>query len=428
MQITPIEGVQIYAKSDQDRFYEMPPLAEDGFTQTAKRLKHYPFDRTSLVRILKEYNHSIGNDCHPESLLDSSTFAFVTGQQPGFMGGPSYTVLKAITCLIMAKQYGVPAIFWIASDDHDLDEAGKTFTIDDKGNLKRWKVVTPNRGCTLDSLMIDKKGAEEIEAFTRALGLSFSLPAERSYSHTMAAFLAQCFKGTGLIFIEPKFLSPLVTPFFKREIEHADAILDLFNAEPLKDLPFPGFEETTLFMVSKEGKRERVCKNRAGFTIKDRPMSQEALLTERLTSSVMSRPVLASSMIPTAGTILGPGELNYFRGLKQYFRFHDLVMPWIVPRISATVIPRDDARLMSELDMVSVIKSDRARALIKTSGITGMLINRLENLLCPHGKLQERILNWFTFQSQSSTNIIKALLESANPYDLRHQIVRPEGD
>lgn len=429
MRINPVDGIQIYHKSKNDVLYEMPPHVLGGFEKTSALLKDYPYDRKALVRILQEYNQGIGNECQAERLLDPSVFAFTTGQQPGFMGGPAYTILKAITCLIMAKRYDVPAIFWIASEDSDVDEVGKTFTIDEKGNLKRYRLNASSKGHTLDSLQMGKKAYHEIETFLQDMNLSFSIPKDGSYSHAMACLLAQSFKGQNLIFIEPKALQPLSKPFFTREIERADDILELIeNEKKGNDLPFPKSGQTPLFLTSPDGLRKRLHKSQKGFFVDEEPITKDALLKERLTSSVMSRPILASSIIPTAGTILGPAEINYFLGLKNYFRFHSLVMPWIIPRISATVIPKEDADLLQGLDPASVIRNreGNVQRQILESGISGMNINKIENLLCPHGHLQERVLNWFYLQSKTSTNLIQALINSANPDDLRHILLYPD--
>ncbi|MBM4129629.1 bacillithiol biosynthesis BshC, partial [bacterium] len=54
--------------------------------------------------------------------------AVVTGQQPGFLGGPVLTLLKAATAVALARlrtEQGHPAVtvFWCADDDEDLIEA-----------------------------------------------------------------------------------------------------------------------------------------------------------------------------------------------------------------------------------------------------------------------------------------------------------------
>ena len=54
--------------------------------------------------------------------------AVVTGQQVGLLGGPLYVLLKAATAIARAKQATAATgvehvpIFWLATEDHDLDE------------------------------------------------------------------------------------------------------------------------------------------------------------------------------------------------------------------------------------------------------------------------------------------------------------------
>ena len=52
----------------------------------------------------------------------------ITGQQPGFLGGPLYTLLKVATCIAVAEarsRAGRPTVplFWSGDDDDDLNEA-----------------------------------------------------------------------------------------------------------------------------------------------------------------------------------------------------------------------------------------------------------------------------------------------------------------
>ena len=59
----------------------------------------------------------------------------VAGQQPGFLGGPLYTLYKALTAILARKieaASGRPVvpIFWVASDDHDFEEVRRTWLID----------------------------------------------------------------------------------------------------------------------------------------------------------------------------------------------------------------------------------------------------------------------------------------------------------
>ena len=60
----------------------------------------------------------------------------VTGQQPGIFAGPMYTVYKAATAVLLAKELEVAAgapcvpVFWTASEDHDFDEVRAAHFLD----------------------------------------------------------------------------------------------------------------------------------------------------------------------------------------------------------------------------------------------------------------------------------------------------------
>lgn len=101
-------------------------------------LQNQPFPhRQALVEYLRDYHQNL--DAPPEtlrnidSLNDPQTLVVMTGQQPGLLTGPMYTIYKTLSCLWEAQRieqtFGrrcIP-IFWIASEDHNLEEATSIF-------------------------------------------------------------------------------------------------------------------------------------------------------------------------------------------------------------------------------------------------------------------------------------------------------------
>ncbi|MGR5906229.1 bacillithiol biosynthesis protein BshC [Bacillus paranthracis] len=57
----------------------------------------------------------------------------MAGQQAGLLTGPLYTIHKIISVLQLAKEkeeslgVKVVPVFWIAGEDHDMDEINHTF-------------------------------------------------------------------------------------------------------------------------------------------------------------------------------------------------------------------------------------------------------------------------------------------------------------
>src|SRR5437868_4046704 len=101
-------GPQRFSRSTLESFLAISPFEENAIEKSKKQLQEKTFPRNEVASLLKKYNENIGNDSvslsNIQKLQDPDSSCVVTGQQLGFMGGPSYTILKGITCLLLAKQ------------------------------------------------------------------------------------------------------------------------------------------------------------------------------------------------------------------------------------------------------------------------------------------------------------------------------------
>ena len=67
-----------------------------------------------------------------ELLRSGEALCVTTGQQPGLLIGPLYTLYKALSAAAIAERFqeilGRPVVplFWVAGDDHDFAEANHT--------------------------------------------------------------------------------------------------------------------------------------------------------------------------------------------------------------------------------------------------------------------------------------------------------------
>lgn len=83
------------------------------------------------MEVLKEYNLKIGPPSEVidniEKLKQEDCYVVVTGQQPGLMTGPLYTIYKAISAIVVCGNFSkrdrsLGPVFWNASGDDDLSE------------------------------------------------------------------------------------------------------------------------------------------------------------------------------------------------------------------------------------------------------------------------------------------------------------------
>jgi uncharacterized protein YllA (UPF0747 family) len=119
--------------------------------QRSARKLNYPGDRRAEVaKILREQNVVFGAGRETQNnlqRLENGAVAVVSGQQVGLFSGPAYSVYKALTAVQIAEELtrgGISAVpvFWMATEDHDLDEVRHT-TFFESGKLKRFELPAP---------------------------------------------------------------------------------------------------------------------------------------------------------------------------------------------------------------------------------------------------------------------------------------------
>src|SRR5438552_8770604 len=201
-------------------FYVHPP-AMTAVTRAARKLD-YPDDRRAeVVSILREQNIALGAGAETLSNLDrleKGTVAVVSGQQVGLFSGPAYSVYKALTAIQIAEELtlsGIPAVpvFWMATEDHDLDEVRHT-TWFDKGKLVRFELpaLPESRrpvgeiplGAQIEPLVqeaaesLAKQGSDLLAEY-----LIESYGPEETYGSAFGKLFTRLFAQHGLVLMDP---------------------------------------------------------------------------------------------------------------------------------------------------------------------------------------------------------------------------------
>src|SRR6202047_3157186 len=132
--------------SSVKQFYAHPPNM-DAVKQVASSLDYPAERRRDVARILRGQNSAFGASAATMSNLEKlerGAVAVVSGQQVGLFGGAAYAVYKALPAIRLAEELseaGIPAvpIFWMATEDHDLDEV-RHVTWFDSGKLMKFEL------------------------------------------------------------------------------------------------------------------------------------------------------------------------------------------------------------------------------------------------------------------------------------------------
>src|SRR5258706_8441229 len=141
------DSVEIFSRLQN--FYQHKPELHSA--EAYARQLNFPADRRrEVAAILRADNLSFGSGPETESnlrRLENGAVAVVSGQQVGLFGGPAYAFYKALTAIESARELSISGIeavpiFWMATEDHDIDEIRHT-TWFDEGKLHRLVLPPP---------------------------------------------------------------------------------------------------------------------------------------------------------------------------------------------------------------------------------------------------------------------------------------------
>ncbi|SDM51385.1 bacillithiol biosynthesis cysteine-adding enzyme BshC [Psychrobacillus sp. OK028] len=364
--------------------YEWNQTALNKRFQEADFSKH---KRTELAEVItsfmSKYGISVKSSQHIDELRNNGVVV-IGGQQAGILSGPLYSIHKAISVIALAKQQreilGVPVIpvFWIAGEDHDIDEINHVY-IERSRTLQ--KLVYPEKSRTkkiasessFDQQLMDGYLNEIFKSlpetlYTKKLKSKVMELLENNLTYTsfFTALMNELFQEEGLLLIDAAYkpLRKLESDYFQLQILHAPEIANaVFEHEGKMEqqgygTPIQAKESAAHLFYIVEGERfllERVNNlfiNEAkglSFTL-DELMEIARENPEQLSNNVVTRPIMQEMVFPVLSFIAGPGEIAYWGTLKTAFEIFGMKMPVLMPRISISIV---DAKTQSLLEKLS---------------------------------------------------------------------------
>src|SRR6266487_4295472 len=358
------------------QFYPRSPRFVEWAKDETPRIK-YPADRRARIsEILERQNKSWGaSSATLENIrrFRSGACALVTGQQVGLFGGPTFSIYKALSAVKLAQEaekLGIPCVpvFWLATEDHDLDEVNQVHFPNVDGNIEILASATQaKKDAPVGSISF---GAEISEAVSKAAALLGDSDASRalaecyrpgeSFGTAFAKLLAHVFCEYGVILLDgsdpelDRIAAPLFGAAINRTQELSTALIK--RDEQLRETEYHQqvriTDSSTLLFVIRDGQRVPVHFQTGKFLIGDEQISTEDLAALAKTSpdsfspNVLLRPVVQDYVLPTLAYVGGAAEVAYFaQAGVVYEELVGRITP-ILPRFSATLIePKAQALL-----------------------------------------------------------------------------------
>jgi len=293
-----------------------------------------------------------------EALKAGEAEVVVTGQQPGYLGGPLYTLYKIATAVALARKRtaaGRPTypVFWSGDDDDDLIEALGPVAWDpaSRGINRSSKPGSNGRSGMVGRLASDPWSSEAAlwleQVSSGKPETKDSLPTDLAaiwregvaenltWSRLSLRAVLRVFTGCGLMVVsgDDPGLHEAAGPLYEKILADSAALADMASQRG-RDLTSGGWHAQInarslarpLFTVEGDQRVAWVPGSQAPERAQLRP-------------GVMLRSPVQDWLLRPAAVVVGPGELAYLRQLDPLYEKLEIPRPPLVPRMFAWLLP-----------------------------------------------------------------------------------------
>ena len=382
----------------------------NGIQKAIEARKKFPIDRNKLVAEIKKQYEGVDTSSKAVnnivSLLSEKTFTITTAHQPNIFTGPLYFIYKILHAIKLAelcKQsisgYEFVPVFWMGSEDADLDELGH---INLGGKKLEWKTMQSGAVGRMKidkdflSLIRDLEGQLNVQPFGKEITTLVKECFKEGVLIQDATFhfLNALFGEYGLVVLIPdnEALKKQMIPVFEDDMlnETASGIVaktaERLQVASYKQQVSP--REINLFYL-KDNIRERIIKQSESYKVQGTSlsMSEEELKKELydhpdlFSPNVILRGIYQESILPNIVFIGGGGEIAYWLQLKELFHHYNVHFPVLILRNSFELVEKKWQEKISrlgftpedfflpELELVKRLVEKESRQDIKLNGV-----------------------------------------------------------
>lgn len=379
------------------------PVSTEGIQKAIKARQQFKGNREVLVQHLEEqYKPVETSDAVKQNILSlqkETTFTITTAHQPALFTGTLYFVYKILHAVKLAdqlnKQYPsfhfVP-VYWMGSEDADLDELGKFYLGDEKiiWDTKQTGAVGKMNTKGLDKLISRIDGELSVQPFGMELVQLLKDTYLNSPDIQTATFklIHSLFAKYGLLILIPDSasLKRQMIPVFEDDLfRETPSVIVSKTIEKLsghyKVQANP--REINLFYF-KDSIRERIIKVGDTYTIQHRPAGQAGSSftfnetemrselrnhPERFSPNVILRGLYQETVLPNIAFIGGGGETAYWLELKDLFDYYKIPFPLLILRNSFLIIEKKWKEKMEKMN-IPAIEFFKSEQLLLTELVT----------------------------------------------------------
>ena len=356
--------------------HERVPLPEDRFdfderADLAERLEAHLAPLEPAVAVLDSIR----------TLRAPGTFAVVTGQQPGFLASPLYSLYKALRAVRLARSLAqawerpVVPLFWNHADDHDVAEVHHAHLVNENLDLQKVGLAGMSSGRKPLSHITLSDGAQGLSALRELLlqmlartahareAVELLLPRD---GDTLATAFTRAMTGMvghlGLVVLEPDWIRQDLSRALASVV---DSSVARRLAEGTERVRAAGFEPTIepegaalVYRVDETG-RHALRAGGDGFRYDGEAGSRTGAelaaelvgAPESWSAGALLRPVAQDLALPVCAYVGGWAELGYQAQLSPLREACGAPATPLVPRFSCTLIEPEVQTSLQKLEV-----------------------------------------------------------------------------
>lgn len=354
-----------YRFGNLEEFYTYAPYDPESYLHAVSRISYPKTRRTKVADAL-----AAQNPASPllEKLRKPDTVAVATGQQVGYLGGPAYTIYKALTAIRVAEQLeaqGIPAVpvFWLASEDHDLAEVNHAWLFDEHRRPFRYDAESSTgNGGPVGPRMAPLLRAEELASRLAHLPhgervvaiASAAYNGQRSYTSSFRELVQQVLGDREILFLDPmrQDIRELAAPFLAEAVRQFPALFtDVLTRTD--QLTAAGYHaqvhldpDSSFFFLLESGQRVPIKMRNGDFVAGKLGFGSEDLAARasHISPNALLRPALQDYLLPTACLVGGPAEIAYLAQSGPIYEKLLRRQPVFLPRSGFTLFDQSASR------------------------------------------------------------------------------------
>ncbi len=297
----------------------------------------------ALIESNKRWGMFVRDDV--ERWARGESIALIAGQQVGFAGGPLYTLAKIASLLKLKRRFEAEGkratvFFWLATEDHDFDEAA-TISIPVANRQLDLAHFAVSRGIESKQMVgpqpVPEPLIDELLALLdipRPTWLREGITFRDSFAELIAATFDQPIVLVDALLPE---LRRAGAPLFNQIAMRADEVQSALAARSSalaragylpQVVPRDGDPYTLFFRIDEHGNRELLA---PPFDIGD---------PTTISTSALTRPLLQDFVFRPAVFVGGPSEVAYYAQIAPLHELLGVPMPRVALRGHALVAPK----------------------------------------------------------------------------------------